>query len=157
MIRVFGLLLLLIAAGAMATEASLRPGGVALVNVGNTADAPPEVHLGDKRVLVMPRDGDWIAVIGIPLDTEPGSLSINVGASEATISVESHAYREQRLTIENKSQVNPDQAQLDRIWSERKIITAALNNFRDVPVASVELKTPVDGPRSSSFGLRRFF
>lgn len=157
MTRILGLLLVFVAAGALAAEESLRPGGVALVIVGDTADSRPEVLLDNKRVLVMPRNGDWLAVVGIPLNTEPGSLTVNVGPDDIAINVVSHQYREQRLTIANKSQVNPDQAQLDRIWSERKIIDAALNNFRDVPVAGVELATPVDGPRSSSFGLRRFF
>ena len=45
----------------------------------------------------------------------------------------------------------------DRIGGERKILDAALNNFRDVPVTGMELIAPVDGRRSSSFGLRRFF
>lgn len=148
---------LMASANALATEESLRPGGVAMVVVGDTADAAPKVTLDDKPVLVMPRDGKWVAVVGIPLATEPGPLSVSVGAGKASFDVAAHPYREQRLTIENKSQVNPDQAQLDRIWSERKIIDAALNNYRDVPVGGVDLATPVDGPRSSSFGLRRFF
>lgn len=157
MTRRFVTLLVLLTAQALATDESLRPGGVAIVIVGATEDAAPEVRLHDKPVLVMPRDGHWVAVVGIPLATEPGPLTISVGSDEAAFEVASHQYREQRLTIQNKSQVNPDQAQLDRIWSERKIIDAALNNYRDIPVGAVELATPVDGPRSSSFGLRRFF
>ncbi|MGI9248349.1 MAG: M23 family metallopeptidase, partial [Woeseiaceae bacterium] len=68
-----------------------------------------------------------------------------------------HAYREQRLTIKNKSYVTPDQEQLDRIGRERKIIDAALGRFRVSTTNGVELAAPVAGPRSSSFGLRRFF
>ena len=45
----------------------------------------------------------------------------------------------------------------DRVGRERKIIDGALNNFREVPVEGISLAPPVDGPRSSSFGLRRFF
>lgn len=157
MIRLFGWLLLMFAANASAAEESLRPGGVALIVVGDTDSAAPDVTLNKKPVLVMPRDDHWIAVVGIPLASEPGPLTVSVGAKTTVIEVKAHPYREQRLTIQNKSQVNPDQAQLDRIWSERKVIDAALNNFRDIPVASVELATPVEGPRSSSFGLRRFF
>jgi len=37
------------------------------------------------------------------------------------------------------------------------VIDAALNNWRDVSVDGVSLVTPVEGPRSSSFGKRRFF
>ena len=68
-----------------------------------------------------------------------------------------HSYAEQRLTVKNQSYVTPDAAQLDRIAHERRIIDAALNHFRDVPVGGIGLEAPVGGPRSSSFGLRRFF
>jgi len=53
--------------------------------------------------------------------------------------------------------VTPDDAQLERIAHEREIIDAALNNFRSIDMDGVALQSPVDGPRSSSFGLRRFF
>ncbi len=107
--------------------------------------------------MVIQRDAEWVAIVGIPLKVEPGNMTLQVGAQEKTIEVGTHAYREQRLTIKNKSQVNPDQKQLDRIFGERKIIDAALNNFRDVTIDGVSLSSPVAGPRSSSFGSRRFF
>jgi murein DD-endopeptidase MepM/ murein hydrolase activator NlpD len=59
--------------------------------------------------------------------------------------------------VKNKKYVTPDEAQLERIGRERKIIDSALGNWRDVDVDGVALATPVDGRRSSSFGLRRFF
>lgn len=145
------------AALAAATEPSLRPGGIAFVDVGATTNPAPVALYDGKRVLVMPRGEQWVAVVGIPLSTKPGKLVIQVDDEPKTIDVGSHAYREQRLTIKNKSQVNPDQKQLDRIFGERKIIDAALNNFRDVPIDGISLDSPVPGPRSSSFGSRRFF
>ena len=66
-------------------------------------------------------------------------------------------FREQRLTVKNKKYVTPDEAQLERIGRERRIIDSALGSWRDVDVDSVTLAPPVDGRRSSSFGLRRFF
>ena len=146
-----------IATLAIATEPSLRPGGIAFVDVGAITNPAPVALYDGKRVLVMPRGEQWVAVVGIPLSTEPGELVVHVDDESRTIDVGSHAYREQRLTIKNKSQVNPDQKQLDRIFAERKIINAALNNFRDVPIDGISLSSPVPGPRSSSFGSRRFF
>ena len=142
---------------ATATEQSLRPGGIAIVEIGATTDRAPTASWKNKPVLVMRRDDLWYAVVGIPLSTEPGQLTIQSGAQHRTIDVGSHAYREQHLTIENKSQVNPDQDQLNRIFAERKIIDAALNNFRSVELDGVSLAAPVAGPHSSSFGSRRFF
>lgn len=146
-----------LAGTAVATEQSLRPGGVAIVEIGAAADTAPTAIWNDKPILVMRRDDHWFAVVGIPLSTEPGQLTIRSGKETRTVDVGSHAYREQRLTIENKSQVNPDQEQLDRIFGERKIIDAALNNFRSITLDGVSLAAPVAGPHSSSFGSRRFF
>ncbi len=140
-----------------APEHSPRPGGIAVVDLDATGATAPAVRLGDKPVLVM-RDGErWRAVLGIPLDTEPGDLTIEIDGTETALEVSSHAYAEQRLTVKNQSYVTPDQAQLDRIGRERQVLDAALNSFRDVPVTDMDLVAPVDGRRSSSFGLRRFF
>ncbi len=142
---------------ATATEQSLRPGGLAIIEIGTTEDIAPEASLDDIKLMVIRRDGHWFAIVGIPLSAEPGELSILAGGERKTINVGSHPYREQRLTIENKSQVNPDQEQLDRIFGERKIIDAALNNFRNISIDGVSLSPPVPGPHSASFGSRRFF
>lgn len=140
-----------------APEHSPRPGGIAIVDVGSAALATPDVSFGNNPALVM-QDGDrWKAVVGIPLGMEPGAITLLVNKIEMTVSIDEHAYAEQRLTVKNQSYVTPDQAQLDRVGRERKIIDAALNNFRRVPINSISLAAPVDGPRSSSFGLRRFF
>ena len=154
-----GLLLamLLAATTIAAPENSARPGGVATLDLGSVEQAAPNVTFKDKPVLVM-RDSDrWKAVVGIPLDTYPGSITIRVGENDMPVTVVDYAYAEQRLTVKNQSHVTPDQAQLDRIGSERTIIDAALNNFRQVPVDTISLAPPFDGPRGSSFGKRLFF
>ena len=140
-----------------APDHSPRPGGIAIVDVAPADTPAPSVSYAGKPVLVM-RDGNtWKAVVGVPLGTKPGTLAVKAGDNVVSVTVTDHAYAEQRLTVKNKSHVTPDQAQLDRIGRERKIIDAALNNFRDVPVDGIDLVAPVDGRRSSSFGLRRFF
>ncbi|MEJ2299378.1 MAG: peptidoglycan DD-metalloendopeptidase family protein [Woeseiaceae bacterium] len=151
------LLLLLVAGNTAATEAALRPGGIAIVDVGPLDGPAPDVQFGDKRVLVMRDQGRWQAVVGIPLDTAPGQLELTVAGDRVTVPVEDHAYAEQRLTVKNKSHVTPDQAQLERIGRERRIIDAALGNYRETDLDGISLRPPVSGPRSSSFGLRRFF
>ena len=154
----FVLLLALALQVAFAVESSPRPGGIALVDAGPASGPAPVVQLSDKRVLVM-RSGDrWVAAVGIPLDAETGPLSISKsGKQSVNVDVLDHAYREQRLTVTNKSYVTPDQVQLDRIARERVVIDNALNNWRDQDLDSIALAPPVAGPRSSSFGLRRFF
>lgn len=149
--------LLLASSFVVATEPSPRPGGIAMIELGSATMPAPKVRLDDKPLLVMERDGQWIAVAGIPLETKPGQLHITVDGKESPVSITEHAYREQRITVENQSFVTQSPEQLERIFSERKIIDAALNNFRDVPVDGIALAAPVDGSRSPSFGYRRFF
>ena len=149
---------LVIAGGASAAiEHAPWPGGIAVIELG-PADAPaPAATFNDRPVLVMKDGQRWRAVVGIPLDTAPGEATIEVGDRRVAFNVVEHAYREQRLTVKNKSYVSPDPEQLERVGKERKIIDAALGNFRGVDADSVALAAPVEGRRSSSFGLRRFF
>lgn len=158
MIRIFTMLVLLLPALASAEpEHTPHPGGIAIIDVGSADQLAPAASFGDKPVLIL-RDGDrWKAVIGVPLNTEPGQLTIDLGEYPLSVTIKEHAYAEQRLTVKNQSYVTPDQAQLDRIGRERKIIDGALNNFRDETINNIALAAPVEGPRSSSFGLRRFF
>ena len=151
------LALLALTSAALATEQSLRPGGIAIIEIGGIDAAAPEVRMGGKPLLVMRRGEQWVAVVGIPLDTEPGKMIISTNAAETIVDIAEHAYREQRLTVENKSFVNQNQEQLDRIWSERKIIDAVLTSFTDSPIGGLSLAAPVPGTQSSSFGYRRFF
>jgi len=142
---------------AAAPEHSPWPGGIAAVDVGS-ADLPePIVRHDGERVLVV-RDGSrWTAIVGIPLDVATGHASIAVNDKRnIDYEIQAHAYREQRLSV-NKSFVTLDEEQLERVGKERKIIDAALGNWRDTAFDDIGLEAPVDGPRSSSFGLRRFF
>jgi len=153
------LFLALLAAGPAlaAPEAAYRPGGIAILPLGEAAAPAPAVTWNDKPVLVM-RDGErWQAVLGIPLETEPGEIALDIDGQEVVFVVGEHRYEEQRLTVKNQSHVTPSPEQLERIGRERTIIDAALNRFRDVPVDGLALAAPVAGRRSSSFGLRRFF
>ncbi len=140
-----------------APDHSPWPGGIAVVELGPAADSPPSVYFEDRPVLVVRRDERWQAVVGIPLDFSEAQLVLRADDRPRTISVVDHAYREQRLTVKNQSYVTPGKQQLERIAREREVIDAALGNFRDTTLGGVDLAAPVNGPRSSSFGLRRFF
>ena len=138
-----------------------RPGGLAVVPVAEASAAQPTVTFGGKQALVLRQPEGWVAIIGIPLDQPLGIALATVRHSDdmsSTISfdVESHAYREQRLTV-SKSYVDLTEEQLSRVGRERKTIDTALRNWRDTELADISMSEPVSGKRSSSFGLRRFF
>lgn len=154
---ILALLLMSAIAAAAAPVHSPWPGGIAVIDVGS-ADLPePLVRLGGERVLVL-RDGSrWTAIVGVALDATAGHASVAVnGERDIDFEIQAHAYREQRLSVD-KSFVTLGEKELERVGRERKIIDAALNNWRDAAFDNVSLESPVDGPRSSSFGLRRFF
>jgi murein DD-endopeptidase MepM/ murein hydrolase activator NlpD len=147
-----------------ATEHSPRPGGVAIVEltpVGPPAEPAPEVTFDGIRALVFQQQGHWYTAVGLPLSQEPGTATLIVtpahgAARDISVEVRAHSYREQRLTVK-KSYVDLSQEQLDRVTAERRIIDGALENFRDIRMSGIHLAVPATGPKSSSFGLRRFF
>ena len=152
-----------IAALALATAASAEPGhsswpgGIALLDLGTNAQPAPGARFNGRPVLVFENGQRWYAAVGVPLDFGEGNgvLELDDGRS-IPFDIATHEYRVQRLTV-NRSYVSLSDENLARVGKERKIIDAALTNFRMAPIESISLEPPVDGERSSSFGLRRFF
>jgi len=140
---------------------SLVPGGVALIPVGPSTAAAPVVTVRGRRVLTMADQGHWVAVLGLPLSTKPGKVSVDVqplhgAASQRSVTVVDKRYVEQRLTVA-PGQVDLAPADLARVEVEQKRIRAALDGYSDTLPTSLALQAPVSGPRSSSYGLRRVF
>lgn len=134
------------------------PGGVAVVDLGPASSAP-SVRYQNKPVLVIHEDQQrWIAIIGIPLSIKPGSQQINVNGSQTlSFQVGSKHYVEQRITIKNQQQVNPNAKNLARIERELAEQTRAYQQFSARQPSNLLFDRPVNGPLSSPFGLRRFF
>lgn len=157
MIRSMTFAVLIVMSAYATADNTVWPGGIAFVDLGPATGTPPLVEYDGKRVLVLNDEGQWRAAIGVNLGTAVGEASITLSdGSTLSFEVQEHAYREQRLQVA-QSYVSLSDEDLERHGKERKIIDAALNNWRDVPLDGVRLNAPVDGPRSSSFGLRRFF
>lgn len=152
------MLLIAACASGIATEpAANRPGGIAIIDVGSAEEPSPVVEYRGKPVLLFTDGSRRKAAIGLPLDLEPGSVAVTVNDTRVDVAVGPHTYREQRLTVKNQSYVTPDPEQLERIARERTIIDTAIGNYRDTELDGIALRAPVAGPRSSSFGLRRYF
>src|SRR5690606_5705110 len=135
------------------------PGGVAVVGLGTAEQAPRASFDGHRVMVVRDSDGQWIAIVGIALDTAPGSHALQVqGREPATFQVRDKEYAAQHIKLKNRRQVTPNPDDLKRIERELEAQMAAYRNFRDGVVPSnVLLDRPVDGRLSSPFGLRRFF
>lgn len=134
------------------------PGGIALVELGVSADQPmPRVRYQDRQISVLERNGQWLAMVGIALDTEAGTQVLQVNDGEIEFSVSPREYATQHLTISNKRQVNPNAQDMERITAERVRINKALASWSDNDPMNRAFIAPVNGERTSSFGLRRFF
>jgi len=136
------------------------PGGVAVIPLGDAAQAPQASYRG-RPVMVLREDGQrWIAVVGIPLDTEPGAQTLRVdsdGGRVLRFDVRAKTYAAQHITLKNKRQVSPNPQDLARIERELAEQTAAYRAFRPGVPSNVMLDRPVQGRLSSPFGLRRYF
>ena len=138
------------------------PGGVVKVPLPSGFAPDWHVRWNDKPVFWRYVEDSPVALVGVPLDYNDETLVITVAGpgesgTEVVVAIGDKTYREQRLTIKNQNYVSPNDAQLERIGRERAVIDAALNHFSHRTPQTTRMAPPVDGRRSSSFGLRRFF
>ena len=163
--RTFLLLALILTSGtslAQLPRASLVPGGVAIVELTSTSNPVPKVYYQGNRVLVMPQNGAWHAVVGLPLNLTPGVQTITAtdahgNQHEHSFVIQDKEYQTQRLTISNKRQVDPNEDDMKRINLEKSIITGAFTTWSQRPVTGLVFDLPAKGRLSSPFGLRRYF
>lgn len=134
------------------------PGGVAVVHLGEGTTAPTATYQ-QRPVLIVHEDGKrWIAVVGIPLKTPAGTQYIDVSNGQRLgFEVKPRHYKEQRITLKNKEQVNPSENNLKRIQRELAEQTEAYRQFSPRQPSNLLFDRPVEGRLSSPFGLRRFF
>ena len=137
------------------------PGGVAVVNLG-PEPSPPLARFNGERVLVAGDASGWFAVVGIPLDAKVGAaLPLTVERAERepeTIALEigRKRYATQHLSVKPE-QVELSPADLARHEQERAHLRGVLRTFSESAPDSLLLLQPCEGPRSDSFGKRRFF
>jgi murein DD-endopeptidase MepM/ murein hydrolase activator NlpD len=138
------------------------PGGVAVIDLG-TADVAPRASIDGKPVLVVQAGSSWYAVVGHALSVPAGARTLSIERGERgrateqrTIDVAPMAYAEQRLNVAPKH-VDLSRDDLARHERERAHQNTVIATFSAQAPATLRMKAPVPGPRSSSFGLKRVF
>jgi murein DD-endopeptidase MepM/ murein hydrolase activator NlpD len=138
-----------------AAQGAAVPGGIALIPLPEDAVGG---RFGEAPVLVL-RNGQPTAVVGVPLNARPGTLELEVetprGTRAVTFEVAPKSYPEQRLTIANERLVNPLPEDLARIERESALMRAQYRRFTLLERSPFPLLKPVQGRISSPFGLRR--
>ena len=141
-------------------QASAVPGGVARLALGLAADRPRAWTDGVPLLVVVDPAG-WTALVGIPLSAAPGEALIEVetsgsGRRALPYRIGPKVYAEQRLTVAPRTvELSPED--LARHERERSHQQSVMARFTEPLPDHLRMQAPVDGPRSSSFGLRRVF
>lgn len=148
-------------------EASYVPGGIAVIPTGiDSKTKKPDLKFGKRKVATINKNGEWYAVIGIPLKQAIGTAHLLVTENKPdenklekrkiTFSVADKKYRTQELTVK-PGQVNLSKENLARYQKEKVFINKAKASWSEASDVPFKFINPVEGPRSSSFGLRRVF
>lgn len=144
-------------------QSSSVPGGVAiipLVSVSSSADVP-QTWFGDQPVLVTSDRDQWYAVVGLPLDTRPGSHQLRVKIGDVTKAldfvVNAKDYPEQRIILEDKSKVQLSAADAARADREIAVIKELKRHWRAAQDTDLAFILPVEGELAGRFGVHRFF
>jgi murein DD-endopeptidase MepM/ murein hydrolase activator NlpD len=142
-------------------EQAAIPGGVVIVPLSASDLAKPVVTYRKKPVAVVESDGQWVAVVGVPLGAKIGSQRLTVTQSgrisRALFEVQNKAYPTQHITIKNKRKVNPNIYDMTRINGESAKIKAALRHWTEIETLPLPFAWPIEGRVSGLFGRRRVF
>lgn len=139
-------------------QANPVPGGVAVVPLAVATDAPPRARFNDERVMVVRQNGQWHAIVGLPLTLATGEHRLTLESPGAvTFTVQPKEYAAQYLTLTDKRMVDPTASDLKRIEREQKILQRAFRTWSEAPAPPLRFDLPARGQLSSPFGLRRFF
>ena len=140
-------------------RAAAVPGGVARVDLG-PAPERPRAWADDAPLLVLGDAIVWTALVGIPLAAEPGTAHIRVvtdaGERRLPYAIVPKRYAEQHLKVAPRT-VDLSPADLARHEREREHQQGVISSFSAPPTGALRMRAPCAGPRSDSFGKRRFF
>ena len=142
-------------------RASLVPGGVAVIELGNS-NKIPQFKFRQKTVLITQSDNIYFAIVGLPLSLKPGEYFIDghrgddIALEKIFFTVVDKKYTTQHINIEDQRKVNPYASDMDRIWAEQKRQKKAKRHYSKSAV-DVEFMQPVGGVMTGSFGRRRIF
>jgi len=139
------------------------PGGVMVLPLGSVSAIAdkPQAWFAEQPVLVTADEGQWFAVVGLPLDSIPVMHELKVQLGHETVllpfDIRPKAYPEQYVTLKDTSKIELSPADLTRAEREIAAITELKLHWRDAPDTDLAFILPAKGALGGRFGARRFF
>lgn len=144
-------------------ESSNVPGGVVSVHLDlSVKDNPvaPNVYFQNKQVLIFDKDGEYYALVGLPLSLKSDNYYLEYSDAhgrkyQKKFHVKNKYYDISRINIQNKNMVNPDEATQKIIAEDSLKIAKATQIFTTNSFKDLMFANPVEGIPTTSFGSRR--
>ncbi|MFT5505849.1 MAG: murein DD-endopeptidase MepM/ murein hydrolase activator NlpD [Gammaproteobacteria bacterium] len=137
------------------------PGGLAVIELKPT-EGQSEFSFRGRPVLVVQRNANSFALVGLPLNLKPGEYFIEASSNNSSgllkkfFKVKNKEYSTQHITIKDKRKVNPYAKDMDRILAEKKRKQEA-SKLYSTNLPDVNFLLPLKGISTGSFGRRRVF
>lgn len=138
------------------------PGGIAVIDFSSSHPNPKAFYNKVPLYVQHIQDQHYQVLVGIPLMEKIGKKTITIQDFSTRLfdfEVTEQSYSEQHISLKGKKKkyVNPNLAHMDRIKSERPVLSSARKIFSDNALSNGLFTRPVDGVTTSPFGLKRFY
>lgn len=135
------------------------PGGSIALILGSADTPRPVTTFGGRRILVTRHQNNWIALLGLPLNTVPGRYIVSIVNNDEhevrDFVVKPHRYPVRRVveqTRRRESSTNPAPSSLADQYEEILPMTSL---WSDSPDVDLPLSVPVGGRQINEYGSRR--
>lgn len=136
------------------------PGGVAIVPIHGTGNAPKVTYRGEPVLVRRQGQGQnqgWLAVVGIPLSAKAGEGTLEVAGQAVRFAIKAKRYPEQRVQLKDQRKVTPNAEDEARISKEQLVLGPAWKVWPAGLSPSLSFRQPTPGALTASFGMRRIF
>lgn len=134
------------------------PGGIINMMVDISSFYVPEVNIEGKSVYLCQVDkNSWRVLAPIGLLTKKNKVNIyHKKKLILSIPITNKEYRESKISIRDQDMVYPPTEYLPRIEKESRMTSASFTVLTKSYLSSIKMSSPVKGPKSSEFGVKRF-
>lgn len=147
-----------------AAARSFQPGEVVVLSIANAASDDLRVQAFKQSIPVYRESGVWKAIVGIDLDTRPGTYQVvaESGPGDAVaratheLKILPRVFRTRRLTV-NEAFVTPPASEQPRIEREAALLAATWKASAGDRLWTTAFVRPVPQDANSAFGTRSIF